>query len=63
MPYSNGLTHIALTVDDLEDTIDKISKFKNVKPNIPVISPDGKVKVVYVRCIEGLLIEFVEELK
>lgn len=61
-PYSNGLTHIALTVDNLEKTIGKLQKLNLIKPNIPVISPDGKVKVVYARCIEGLLIEFVQEL-
>lgn len=61
-PYSNGLTHIALTVDNLEKTIGKLQKLNLIKSNIPVISPDGKVKVVYARCLEGLLIEFVQEL-
>tara|TARA_B100000073_G_scaffold242190_1_gene203148 strand:- start:443 stop:892 length:450 start_codon:yes stop_codon:yes gene_type:complete len=61
-PYSKGLTHIALTVDNLEKTIGKLKKLNLIDPNIPVTSPDGKVKVVYAKCHEGLLIEFVQEL-
>tara|TARA_B100000242_G_scaffold283005_1_gene244821 strand:- start:9457 stop:9906 length:450 start_codon:yes stop_codon:yes gene_type:complete len=61
-PYSIGLTHISLTVSDIDKTIDKLNKLKMIKPNTIVYSPDKKVKVVYVRSIENLLIEFVEEL-
>ena len=61
-PYTTGLTHIALTVPDLKKTLEELQKFKSIEVNTPVDSPDGKVKVVYAKCIEGLLIEFVEEL-
>ena len=61
-PYSTGLTHIALNVKNIDKTLKKINEFNSIKVNEPVVSPDGKVKVVYAKCIEGLLIEFVQEL-
>ena len=61
-PYSTGLTHIALNVKNIDKTLKKINECNSIKVNLPVVSPDGKVKVVYAKCIEGLLIEFVQEL-
>lgn len=46
-PYSTGITHVALTVDKLDGG---------------VISPDGKVKVAYVRGPDNVILELVEEL-
>ena len=59
---TTGLTHIALTVSDLESLTSKlkendykfISKIKK--------SPNGAVKVVFVSGPEGLMLELVEQL-
>jgi len=59
---STGLTHIALTVIDLDSLTSKlkendykfISEIKN--------SPNGAVKVVFVTGPEGLMLELVEQL-
>jgi catechol 2,3-dioxygenase-like lactoylglutathione lyase family enzyme len=59
---TTGLTHIALTVSDLESLVAKlkendykfISEIKN--------SPNGAVKVVFVKGPEGLMLELVEPL-
>jgi catechol 2,3-dioxygenase-like lactoylglutathione lyase family enzyme len=59
---TTGLTHIALTVSDLKTLTTKlkendytfISEIKN--------SPNGAVKVVFVRGPEGLMLELVEQL-
>ena len=62
-PCSAGLTHIALTVDDLDATYAQLSKKNNISfINKPQYSPDGAVKIVYCQGPEGLLIEFVEVL-
>ena len=57
-----GLTHIALTVSDLESLVAKL--IKNEYKFISEIkkSPDGAVKVVFVRGPEGLMLELVEPL-
>lgn len=60
---TTGLTHIALTVKDLEWTHENLSA-KGVKFFAePQKSPDGNVKVVYASGPENLLIEFVEEMR
>jgi lactoylglutathione lyase len=59
---TTGLTHIALTVSDLktltvklkENGYELVSDIKN--------SPNGAVKVVFVRGPEGLMLELVEQL-
>lgn len=59
-PYSTGFTHIALTVSDVDQMCDRL---KNVGMDIPMqpqYSPDGCVKVIYVRGPEDILIELVE---
>ena len=62
-PYSTGITHIAIKVDDFDETIAKFKELGIKLENKPIISRDKKVKVVYIRCIEGLLIEIVQVLK
>jgi catechol 2,3-dioxygenase-like lactoylglutathione lyase family enzyme len=59
---TTGLTHIALTVSDLESLAAKL-----IKNNYKFISeikksPNGAVKVVFVRGPEGLMLELVEPL-
>ena len=46
-PEISGITHIAMTVDKLEDGI---------------VSPDGRVRVAYVKGYGGITLELVEEL-
>lgn len=59
-PYSTGLTHIALTVSDVDSIINEMKSFGCDVRNNPHLSPDGKVKVVYTRGPEGVLLELVE---
>lgn len=62
-PYSTGFTHVALTVDDLDDTYQKLSEQGVVFKGPPQHSPDGGVKVIYCQGPEGVLLELVEVLK
>jgi len=59
-PYSTGLTHIALTVSDLNETYIELKKFGVIFPAEPQISLDGTAKVIYAKGPEGVLIELVE---
>lgn len=61
-PYSTGLTHIALTVSDLEATLGRLTGEGINSFAKPQISPDGRVKVVYCSGPENLLLELVENL-
>ena len=57
-----GLTHIALTVDNLDELVNKL-KIQNYQPLSDVKrSPNNKVKVVFVKGPEALMLELVEEL-
>jgi catechol 2,3-dioxygenase-like lactoylglutathione lyase family enzyme len=59
---TTGLTHIALTVNDLESLTTKL-KEKNYKFISEIKkSPNGAVKVVFVKGPEGLMLELVEPL-
>jgi catechol 2,3-dioxygenase-like lactoylglutathione lyase family enzyme len=59
---TTGLTHVALTVNDLESLATRLNK--NDYKFISEIkkSPNGAVKVVFVRGPEGLMLELVEPL-
>ena len=61
-PYSTGFTHIAMTVGDLDDVYIKLSAAGAKFPAPPQYSPDGKVKVIYCKGPEDVLLEFVERL-
>ena len=59
---TTGLTHIALTVDNLAVLVDNLKK-----QNYPTLSeiktsPDNKVKVVFVQGPEGIMLELVQEM-
>lgn len=57
-----GITHIALTVDDLISEYDRL-KGEGITFNAqPQLSPDGYAKVTFCRAPEGTLIELVEVL-
>ena len=62
-PHSTGLTHISLTVDDLDVTHQKLAAAGVVFFAPPQRSPDGYAKVTYGRGPEGVLLELVEVLQ
>jgi catechol 2,3-dioxygenase-like lactoylglutathione lyase family enzyme len=60
---TTGLTHIALTVDNLDELADRLKK-----ENYPTLSeikksPNNKVKVLFVRGPEAIMLELVQELE
>ena len=59
--FSNGITHIAITVSDLDNTISQIKDDVEFLSE-PEVSPDGKVNLVFCRAIDGVFLELVEEL-
>jgi catechol 2,3-dioxygenase-like lactoylglutathione lyase family enzyme len=59
---TTGLTHIALTVDNLDELIERLIKDNYQTVSDIKVSPNGKVKVVFVKGLEGLMLELVEEL-
>jgi catechol 2,3-dioxygenase-like lactoylglutathione lyase family enzyme len=59
---STGLTHIALTVDNLENRKAKLTQNGYEFVSNTLNSPNGFVNVVFVRGPEGLMLELVEEL-
>ena len=62
-PYSTGLTHIALTVQDLDETLRRLKLVGVSVPAEPQFSLDGKVRVIYAAGPEGILLELVEVIK
>jgi len=60
-PYSTGFTHIALTVDDLDRLVSQLKHEGFNFPAPPQFSPDGRVRVVYAKSPEGILLELVQE--
>jgi len=61
-PFSTGLTHIALTVENIEKTYNRLLQSYVSFPAEPQISPDGTAKVIYATGPEGILLELVEVL-
>ena len=59
---TTGLTHIALTVSDLESLAAKLNKNDHKFISEIKKSPNGAVKVVFVKGPEGLMLELVEPL-
>jgi catechol 2,3-dioxygenase-like lactoylglutathione lyase family enzyme len=60
---STGLTHIALTVENLEELVTELKK-QNYQPLSEIkTSPNKKVKVVFVRGPEAIMLELVQELR
>ncbi len=61
-PFKIGPTHIAFTVDNLEELYKKLLA-NGVHFNCPpLIPPNGKVKVTFCKDPDGTLVELVEEL-
>jgi glyoxylase I family protein len=61
-PYSTGFTHIALTVQNLDETYIRLQQVGVNFPAEPQRSPDGGVKVIYATGPEGVLLELVEHI-
>ena len=59
---TTGLTHIALTVDNLDELIAILRKLDYQTLSDIKTSTDKKVKVVFVRGPEGIMLELVQEL-
>jgi len=57
-----GLTHIALTVNNLDLIFKKLKKAGIYFNSIPKISVDGNLKVVFCKDFEGNFLELIEEL-
>ena len=60
---SLGCTHIALTVDNLDDCFKMLKEANTFFVSEPQVSPDGNAKVVFCKDPDGTFIELVEELK
>jgi catechol 2,3-dioxygenase-like lactoylglutathione lyase family enzyme len=59
---ATGLTHIALTVDNLVQLVENMKK-QNYHPLSDIkISPNKKVQVVFIKGPEGIMLELVQEL-
>jgi catechol 2,3-dioxygenase-like lactoylglutathione lyase family enzyme len=59
---TTGLTHIALTVNNLDELVDNL-KSQNYEPLSEIkLSPNKKVKVVFVKGPEAILLELVQEM-
>ena len=59
-PYSTGLTHIAFTVDNLDELIGNLVAAGVEILGPPQIGPDRYAKVIYAKGPEGVLLELVE---
>lgn len=58
----HGCSHIAFTVEDIEEISLKVTSLGGSIVNPPAISANGLVKVMYCHDLDGILIEMVEEL-
>lgn len=59
---TTGLTHIALTVDNLDKLVDNLEKQNYQRISEIKVSPNKKVKVVFVKGPEAIMLELVQEL-
>ena len=62
-PYTVGLTHVSLTVKNINKIYKKLIKKKVLFNSKPKKSADEKVLMTYCRTPEGCFVEMVEELK
>ena len=58
-----GSSHVSLTVDDLSKTFDELSKSGYKCNSEPLLSPDGKVKILYCYDSDGFILELIEDLR
>jgi catechol 2,3-dioxygenase-like lactoylglutathione lyase family enzyme len=60
---TSGLTHIALTVDNIDELVAILRKLDYQTISEIKTSPNKKVKVIFVRGPEGIMLELVQELE
>ena len=56
-----GCSHIAITVNDIDEIVEYIERNGGSLVNPPETPPEGKMRVAYCHDIEGNLIELVQE--
>ena len=61
-PYTNGYTHISLTVKNIEFIYKILRKKRIIFNSLPEESADGKVLMTYCKTPEGAFLELVQEL-
>lgn len=59
---TTGLTHIALTVENIEKIVNRLNEFNYTSLSKIMKSPNGQVKVVFINGPENLKLELVEVL-
>jgi catechol 2,3-dioxygenase-like lactoylglutathione lyase family enzyme len=60
---TTGLTHIALTVDNLDELVDRLKKENYQTLSEIKTSPNKKVKILFVSGPEAIMLELVQELE
>ena len=58
----HGCSHVAFTVEDVDEVALKVIEMGGSIVNSPVVSASGLVKVMYCHDLDGILIEMVEDL-
>ena len=58
----HGCSHVAFTVENIEDISSKIIKLGGSIVNPAAVSDNGFVKVMYCHDLDGILMEIVQEL-
>lgn len=58
----HGCSHVAFTVQDVQEISLKIVQLGGSIVNAPAISSNGSVKVMYCHDLDGILMEMVEEI-
>jgi len=59
----HGCSHVAFSVQDVEEIASKIVTLGGSIVNAPAIAANGSVKVMYCHDLDGILIEMVEEIQ
>jgi len=62
-PFKIGITHFAVTVDNIAETYRKLERVGVEFINSPETSPDGQAIVVFCKDPDGNYIELVQEIK
>lgn len=57
-----GCSHIAISVNDIDNIYQKLQDYGCKCNSKPLFSPDNKVKVMYCHDIDGTILEIVQEL-
>lgn len=61
--YEIGPTHVAFTVDNIDQTYKRLVEAGVKFSSPPIVSPDGKAKLTFCQDPDGTFLELVEELE